>query len=96
MATKVVATATVRGIKRKLTASRVALTLVRYILCTKRIRNIKRRSHFYCFHFKQTPAAVNRVKQLLTSNPDAVSIFIKIHEIIKKSTVESLKSLFFR
>lgn len=45
--------------------------------------------HFFLiFYLKQTPAAVNRVKELLNGKPDVVSyffsgIFVKNHEKIE-------------
>lgn len=71
MASKVVATATVRAVKRKLLPTRAALTLVSYFHYFKMflvIPNIINASTF------QTPAAVNRVKQLLDGKPEYVSI----------------------
>lgn len=82
MSTKVIATAAVRGINRKLASTRAALTLVINL-----IKDLQRRFSFgiqigiifhsilYLFHvlyFDQTPAAVNRVKLLLIDKPDVV------------------------
>lgn len=54
MASKVVATATVRAVKRKLLPTRAALTL--------------------------TPAAVNRVKQLLDGKPEYVGLKVGVRQ----------------
>lgn len=89
MATKVVATAIVKGVNRKLAASRAAITLVSF----RQLFHIRKKdSEVYVTEghpkkekipmikiiisllSKQTPAAVNRVKELLGNQADIVSI----------------------
>lgn len=81
MATRTVATATVRAVKRKLLPTRQALTLV------KTTTNILYKVYNLQFSFTfpycelQTPAAVGRVKELLKDKSDYVSDLVCLHAI---------------
>uniref|UniRef100_A0A182PCK4 Iron-sulfur cluster assembly 1 homolog, mitochondrial n=1 Tax=Anopheles epiroticus TaxID=199890 RepID=A0A182PCK4_9DIPT len=78
MASKIVATATVRAMKhRKLLPTRAALSLVRFIDpfdgVFRAIRGLILSFIVHIYVFQQTPAAVNRIKQLLEGKNEFVS-----------------------
>lgn len=76
MATKVVATATVRALKgRKLMPMRAALTLVRKFSLPMKFFYVRKFLIIIFCQNIQTPAAVNRVKQLLDGKNEYVSNF---------------------
>lgn len=69
MATKTIATATVRAVKRKLIPTRAAITLV-----SSRLSEILDLFNYDGdFLYFQTPSAINRVKALLDGKSDFVS-----------------------